>query len=125
MTVIGRADYANVTARLGIDLAVSSRDVMAKQILSYLNVGQVISQAKMPGGLINVIEIDVSADSSATQATLAELGLPERCLMVALIHQDDVRVPGATDRLSANDTAILLVEDDVVDTALDLFTPTK
>ncbi|MFK7766497.1 MAG: Trk system potassium transporter TrkA [Mariniblastus sp.] len=125
MCVIGRTDYASVTARLGIDLAVSSRDVMAKQILSYLNEGVVISRAKMPGGLINVIEVDVPAGSPATEATLAELGLPDRCLMVAIIHQDYVRVPGATDRLAANDTAILLVEDDVVDTALTLFSPTK
>ena len=125
MCVIGRADYASVTARLGIDLAVSSRDVMAKQILSYLNEGVVISRAKMPGGLINVIEVDVPEGCPATKANLAELGLPERCLMVAVIQQDDVRVPGAADRLNANDTAILLVEDDVVHTALALFAPAK
>ncbi len=121
MSVIGRPDYASVTKRLGIDLAVSSRDVMAKQILSYLNEGVVISRAKMPGGLINVIEIDVPEGSPATKANLADLALPERCLIVALIQQDYVRVPGAGDHMNAHDTAILLVEDDVVDAALSVF----
>ena len=121
MAVIGRPDYASVTDRLGIDVAVSARDVMAKQILSYLNEGVVISRAKLPGGLINVIEVDVVAGSPATEATLAELDLPERCLVVAVIKLDDVRVPGAGDRINANDTAILIVEDDVVDAALALF----
>lgn len=125
MAVIGRADYASVTERLGIDVAVSSRDVMARQILSYLNEGVVISRAKMPGGLINVIEVDVLAGSPATESTIAELGLPERCLMVAVIQLDYVRVPGANDHLSANDTAILILEDDVVDAALALFTPSQ
>ena len=99
MSVIGRPDYASVTARLGINLAVSSRDVMAKQIISYLHEGVVISRTKLPGGLINVIEVDVLAGSRATEANLAELELPDRCLIVAIIHLDYVRVPGAADRL--------------------------
>jgi trk system potassium uptake protein TrkA len=77
----------------------------------------------MPGGLINVIEVDVPVGSQATKANLADLELPERCLVVALIQQDYVRVPGANDHLSAHDTAILLVEDDVVDAALAVFAP--
>lgn len=121
MCVIGRPDYASVTSRLGIDLAVSSRDVMAKQILSYLNEGVIISRTKMIGGLINVIEVEVLEASPATEATLADLSLPERCLIVAVIHLDYVRVPGANDRLKANDTVIMIVEDDVVDMALALF----
>jgi trk system potassium uptake protein TrkA len=123
MSVIGRPDYASVTDRLGIDVAVSSRDVMAKQILSYLHEGVVISRTKLPGGLINVIEVEVRAGSRATEVTLAELELPDRCLIVAVIHLDYVRVPGANDRLTTNDTAILIVEDDVADSALALFSP--
>ena len=121
MSVVGRPDYASVTSRLGIDVSVSSRDVMAKQILSYLNEGVVISRTKMKGGLINVIELDVPPGCPATEATLAELDLPERCLIVAVIHLDFVRVPGANDRLKANETVILIVEDDVVETAMALF----
>jgi trk system potassium uptake protein TrkA len=123
VAIIGRPDYARVIDRLGIDAAVSACDVMAKQIMSYLNEGFVISKKKLPGGLINVIEVDVPANCPATEAAIADLGLPERCLIVAASKQDEVRVPGARDRLSANDTAILLVEDDVMNAALAVFTP--
>ncbi|MGY8749057.1 MAG: Trk system potassium transporter TrkA [Pirellulales bacterium] len=121
MCTIGRADYASVTKRLGIDVAVSSRDVMAKQISSYLHQGIVISRVKMEGGLINVIEVDVMEGSPATKSILAEIGIPERCLIVAVIQLDYVRVPGAKDRLTANDTVILIVEDDVVESTLSIF----
>ena len=94
---------------------------MAKQILSYLHGGVVISRVKMEGGLINVIEVDVMEGSPATEAILADIGIPERCLIVAVIHLDYVRVAGAKDRLTANDTVILIVEDDVVESALSLF----
>ena len=123
LAIIGRRDYGNIIQRLGIDRAVSARDVMAKQILAYLNEGIVISRTKMPGGVINVIEVDIPPGSKATAATIAELGLPERCLIVAIVKQDYVRVPGAADRLQPNDTAILLVEGDVVDSALAIFEP--
>ena len=117
LAVIGRPDYSSIIQKLGIDLAVSEQSVMARQILSYLNQGIVISRAKMPGGLINVLEVDVLEGSPATESAVKDLGLPDRCLIVAVIQQDYVRVPGATDRLSHGDTAVILVEDDVVDTS--------
>ena len=125
MSVIGRRDYASVIKRLGIDVAVSSRDIMARQIVSYLNQGVVISRTKLPGGLIDVIEVDVVEGSPATEAPLMELGLPERCLLVAVIQQDQVRVPAAKDRFAARDTVVLIVEDDVAEAALSLFRPAK
>lgn len=123
--LIGRPDYASIVQRLGIDRAVSASDVMAKQVLAYLTEGNVISHSKMPGELINIIEVEVSAGSPATTVPIRELGLPDRCLIVAIVQQDYVRVPGAGDRFHANDTAILLLEDDVVQATLAVFQPTK
>jgi trk system potassium uptake protein TrkA len=121
LAVIGRPDYAGVIGRLGIDVAVSERDVMARQILSYLNEGVVVSRSKMPGGLINVLEIEILESAAVTTKTLSELELPDRCVVVALIQHDYVRVPGANDKMHPGDVAVLLLEDDVVEQAIDLF----
>jgi trk system potassium uptake protein TrkA len=123
LSVISRPEYASLGSRLGIDVAVSARDVMAKQILSFLNDGFIVSRAKMPGGLINVIEVDVLENSRVTQSTLAELELPDRCLVIAVIQNEVVRVPGANDKLNPGDTAIVLVEEDVVNAAMAVFEP--
>lgn len=121
LTVIDRNDYSNITEKLGIDLAVTQRSVMARQVLSYLTEGAIISRAKLPGGLINIVEIDVVADSPVTKATLAELDLPKRFLIAAIGGQDSVRVPGGDDRVQGGDTAIILAEEDVLDHALSFF----
>lgn len=121
MAIISRPDYLKVVNKLGIDLAISQRDVMSKQILAYLTEGAIISRAKLPGGLINVIEIEVMPGSPSTELKLAELGLPERCLVVAVIQRDYVRVPGADDQVVAGDSVIILVEDDVADAAIARF----
>ena len=70
-----------------------------------------------------MIEVDVLDGSPVTESTVKDLGLPDRCLIVAVIQQDYVRVPGANDRLSIGDTAVILLEDDVVDATLAVFAP--
>ena len=121
LSVIDRSDYSDITSRLGIDHVVTQRDVMARQVLAYLTDGAVLSRSKLPGGLINIIEIEVMPDSKITTAELAEIGLPDRCLVTAIITHDDVRVPTASDRLQAGETAILLAEEDIVDKSISFF----
>ncbi len=121
MALIARPDYASVMGKLGIDLAVSEREVMAKQILAYLTRGIEISHTKLPGGHIEVIELEIPAGSVSAEKTLSELRLPEGCLVVALIQHDYVRVPSGNDRLQVGDVVILLVEDEVSDQALARF----
>jgi trk system potassium uptake protein TrkA len=107
-------------------VAVSERDVMARQILGFLNTGPVISRTNLPGGNLGVYELEVIAESRATEHVLANLKLPPQCLIVAVIREDFVRVPGADDRLQAGDTVLALVEESVVDEAVAQFhAPTR
>jgi len=121
LAVIGKPDYESVLDRLGIDKAVSERSVMARQILSYLNEGVVLSRAKLPGGLINIIELDVVEGAPITRSAIKDLGLPERCLLVAIVQHEQVRVPAANDKLQPGDSAVVIVEDDVMEKCLMFF----
>ena len=121
LAVIGRQDYERIIDRIGIDVAVSKRDAMSKQINSFLNEGNLLSRTKLPGGLISVLEVEVTEGSEVTKGSLAEIGLPDRCLVAAIIRQDTVHVPGATDKVDPTDVAILIVEEDVIDTAVSFF----
>jgi trk system potassium uptake protein TrkA len=123
MAIVGRPDYANVVGKLGIDLAVSPRKVMAKQILGFLTTGPIISQTSLAAGRIGVYEVEVLAEAAITEHPLAGLKLPTQALIVAVIREQHVRVPGAKDRLRAGDTAIVLVEESSKDAMLAMFTP--
>jgi len=112
MAIIAKPDYVSVLGRLGIGKAVSQRDVMAKQIVGFLNEGVVISRAKLPGGLINILEVEIAEGSAVTESKIMEMGLPDRCLIVAVVQQETVRVPSANDRLHAGDSVVVIVEDD-------------
>ncbi|MEQ8790150.1 MAG: Trk system potassium transporter TrkA [Pirellulaceae bacterium] len=121
MAIVGRPDYASIVGKLGIDLAVSEREVMATQILGFLNTGPVVTRSPLPGGSIGVFEIEVQQNAPVTEHVLANLRLPVQCLIAAVMRQDYVRVPGADDRLAAGDTVVALMDDSIVDQALEHF----
>lgn len=125
MAVVGRPDYANVVGKLGIDLAVSERQVMAHQVLGFLNTGPVVHRTSLPGGQISAVELDVFDGAPATEHVLANLALPAQCLIAAVIREQFVQVPGADDRLQAGDTVVALINDSAVDEALKLFSAPK
>jgi len=121
MCVVGRPDYANVVGKLGIDLAVSERDVVARQILGFLNVGAVISQSKLPNGSIGVYELEIMDEAPVTEASLANLPLAGRCLISGIQRDGFVRVPTADDVLQAGDIVVALIDLDDAEDVLALF----
>ncbi|PHR91944.1 MAG: Trk system potassium transporter TrkA [Blastopirellula sp.] len=123
MAIVQRPDYANIVNKLGINLAVSPRNVMASQILGFLNSGPIITRKQLPGGTIDIVEIEVLEGTEATKHVLANLRLPAQCLIAAVITSDYVRVPAADDRLTPGDTVVALIENSVIDESLVLFTP--
>lgn len=123
LCMVGRPDYANVVGKLGIDRAVSERDVVARQILGFLNEGAVISQSRLPNGAITVYELEVSEGSRVTEATLAELPLAGRCLIAAIQRDGFVRVPSADDTLKVGDIVVALVDQSGGQDCLNLFEP--
>lgn len=121
MCMVGRPDYANVVGKLGIDLAVSERDVVARQILGFLNEGAIISQSRLPNSSIGVYELEVLEGTAVTRASLAELPLAGRCLIAAIQRDGFVRVPTASDTLRVGDKIVALMNASAADDCLELF----
>ncbi|OHB82382.1 MAG: Trk system potassium transport protein TrkA [Planctomycetes bacterium RBG_16_64_12] len=123
LAIVGRPDYANVVGKLGIDKAVSPREVVAKQVLGFLNTGPVISKMPLsPGGTVDILEIEVVPKAPATEHVLANVNFPPQCLIAAMIHENYVKVPGADDRLSPGDTVVALVQNAAIEDTVKLFT---
>ena len=121
MAVVDRPDYANVVEKLGIDVTVSPREVMAWQILGFLNDGPLLSRTSIAEGRVGIYEIEVTDGVPITTHDLANTKLPPKCLIAAVMSTDQVRVPGADDRLVPGDTAIVLVDDVSVNEVFALF----
>jgi trk system potassium uptake protein TrkA len=120
--MVNRPDYANVVEKLGIDETVSPREVVARQILGFLNSGPVVFRSSLlSGGGVEILEVEVLEGAPVTEHVLANVDLPAQCLIAAVIKESFVQVPGADDRIKAGDTVLLLAADDAVEDALKMF----
>ncbi|MDA0284154.1 MAG: Trk system potassium transporter TrkA [Planctomycetota bacterium] len=108
LSVVRRPDYANVLERLGIDVAVSPREVTSRQILGMVQGGVIIAGSEISRGDAEVWEVEIVEGSPVTKAPLKDVSLPG-CLIAALVREDFASVPGADDQLRAGDTAVVLV----------------
>ena len=120
LSVVRRPDYANVLKKLGIDVAVSPRELMAHEVLGMLESGPIIRRSVIGSGDAEVWEIDAEADVPATRAPLKDLGL-QHCIIAAIVRDEYVSVPGADDQIRPGDTVVTLVQRDSAVQTLSLF----
>lgn len=123
MALVSRPDYAHVVGKLGIDYAVSPREVAAKQILGFLSSGPIVSHTPLSeGSNLSVLEVDVMPESVATEHVLANMGLPAQCLIAGVVREGYASVPGADNRFQAGDTVIAIVDNKQVPEFEEFFT---
>ena len=122
LTIVRSPDYANVLERLGVDVAVSPRQAMARQIVGLIASGPIRERSPVAGDSAEIWEVEVRPNVRATKASLRELPLTG-CLVAANERKDFVKVPGADDRLEAGDTVVLLVHRAVESRVFELFKP--
>jgi trk system potassium uptake protein TrkA len=112
---LDRPDYSNIIDRLGITTAVSSRTVIGRQVQTMLNTGPIITRnSQLFSRGIDVVELEVFADSAITNDSLRNVKLPPQCLIAAVIRGGIVQVPNADYRFKAGDAAITLVHSEHV-----------
>jgi len=121
LTIVRSPDYANVLERLGVDVAVSPRQAMARQIVGLVATGPIKERSPVADDSAEVWEVEVRDGVAATQAPLRELPLTG-CLLAAIERQEFVKVPGADDQLQSGDTVVLLVHRAVESKIAALFT---
>lgn len=122
LSVVRRPDYTNVLEKLGIDVAVSPREIMARQVLGLVEAGPILDRSFISGRDAEVWEVEVNDGVPITKAPLKEIPLKQSS--IAAIERDDfVRVPLADDQLRPGDTAIVLVQTDSAKDTMALFEP--
>ena len=106
--------------RLGIDVAVSPREAMARQIMGLVSKGPIRERTPIAGDVAEVWEVEVRDHCAATDKSLRELSLTN-CVVAAIEREEHIRVPNADDQLQPGDTVVLLVQRDSAESVEALF----
>ncbi len=124
--VINKPDYEEMVnalkSALGIELIVQPRVATANEVLRYVSSESLIDLATLPNEVGKILEIRVSHNSPYAGKTLRDIPLPKGCVVVALLHKFQAKVPGAEDPILAGDRVVVITKEGNVDELKTLLT---
>lgn len=114
--VIGRVNNPRnrwlFTRSWGVDVEVSTPDIIAKVIEEETSLGEVVTLMKLQASDVALVEITLPRDSASLGKPLTELVLPEDTLVVTVIRGDAMLIPRADTVLSPGDKVLAITHQD-------------
>jgi len=97
---------------MGID-AISSTTVISHLIEEESTVGDIITLNVLKKGKVVIVEMEIpSAASKASRSKIKDLGLPDGCVLVTIIRDEEVIIPRGEDILHPGDSIIAVTSVD-------------
>lgn len=91
---------------MGID-AISSTTIIGHLIEEESTVGDIVTLNVLKKGKVAIVEMDVPGEGSrASKSKIKELGLPQGCVLVSIIRDDEVIIPRGEDMIRPGDSVI-------------------
>lgn len=110
--ILNRVDYEGVVQDLRQDLHLHTiaapRIVTAEELMRFTSDESVIELASLPDQVATFFEVRIEENSAGHNKLISEIALPQGCVIIALLHKFQVKVPAAHDRILAGDRLILI-----------------
>jgi trk system potassium uptake protein TrkA len=110
--VLNKGDYEQVVSdlrcELGLKAVVSPRVAIANELTRFTCPATVIELDSLPNRSANFYEVRIHANCACHNRTIAELKMPDGCLIIGLQHKFRATVPCAQDRILAGDRLIVI-----------------
>lgn len=105
------------TETWGIDVAVSTPQVLASLVEEAVSVGDLVRLMSFEQGRASLVEVTLAEESPACGKTVGELKMPPDCALVAIVRDRHVMSPQEDTPLEAGDEVMALAspeaEDDI------------
>jgi trk system potassium uptake protein TrkA len=98
------------TKQWGVDVAVSTANVVYSLIEKEVSLGDVITMMRLSAENMAIDNLTLPADAEAVGKSLQELNLPKRSHIMAIISNGEVIIPRGDTVLSAGDEVLLISE---------------
>jgi trk system potassium uptake protein len=97
------------SADMGVDVALNQADLMAHLIEEELTLGEMTTLLKLRHGQYALVEEKIHPSASAVGQTLGNLELPAACVLVAILRQGQLLLPGPDVVLQVADEVLAVV----------------
>ncbi len=93
---------------LGIDLIINPEKVAAKEISKLISVPELVNVEYFAQGKIQTIEFKPNDGFQYYDVLLKDLPIPERCVLIALLRDEEIIIPSGNDYIRKNDLVFAL-----------------
>ena len=97
------------TADMGVDVALNQADILSKLVAEEMSLGDMMTLLKLRKGQFSVVEEKVHPTAYAAGKSLAELHLPDQCVIAAVIRKGDLMIPRGELMLQPADEVLAIV----------------
>jgi trk system potassium uptake protein TrkA len=97
------------TPDMGVDVALNQADILAHLIAEEMSLGDMMILLKLRKGEYSIVEEKVYPTSLAAGKMLAELQLPQECVITAIIRKGRLIIPHGNTQLEPADEVLALV----------------
>ncbi len=97
------------TAEMGVDVALSQSDILAKLIAEEMSLGDMMTLLKLRKGEYSIVEEKVDPRALVVGKALRDIELPPQCVFAAVIRKGQLIVPNGNTELAPVDEVIALV----------------
>ncbi len=113
--IVGVSDpnYIRAFERVGVDVAVSARKVVAEEILRFTK-SRIAGMSILEGDRAEVIEVTVSEESPLVGVPLKDANFPQGATIGAVVRGREVLIPRGSDALRPGDRVIVFARKDAV-----------
>ncbi|MBU1626495.1 Trk system potassium transporter TrkA [bacterium] len=104
---VQKPDFAPLYQRLGLDVIISPRLLVAGSIRMFIEKDSFNTLAVIEDGKADIIQIEVWSKSKVTSTPLKDIDFPKGAIIGAIVRDRDVIVPTGQTILEAGDTVII------------------
>jgi trk system potassium uptake protein TrkA len=97
------------TPEMGVDVALSQSDILAKLIAEEMSIGDMMTLLKLRKGEFSIVEEKVDPRAVVVGKMLRDIDLPSQCVFAAVIRKGKLIVPNGNTELAPVDEVIALV----------------
>lgn len=95
-----------------VDEKITQADVMAHLIQEEMSMGDMMTLLKLRRGRYSLVEEKVPPGAKAIGKTLKDLGLPEQCVIAAIIRNGQITLPRGSTTLEEGDEVLAVTDND-------------
>jgi len=106
-----------------VDVAISQADIMATLIEEEMSMGDMMTLLKLRRGNYSIVEEKVPPGAKAIGTSIRDLGLPDHCVIAAIVRKGEVIVPRGVTTFQAGDEVLAVTDNEGAEELARLLTP--